>query len=84
MPDGWVTEILQFWFEEIAREVWFRKDEAFDQRLRERFLARHEHVAALPISNCVCDAHTAIAAVVALDQSHAICSVARREPSPDK
>jgi uncharacterized protein (DUF924 family) len=67
-PDGWVTEILQFWFEEIAREAWFCKDEAFDQRLRERFLAHHEHVAALPISNCVCEARTAIAAVVALDQ----------------
>jgi uncharacterized protein (DUF924 family) len=60
--------ILNFWVHEIPREVWFRKDELFDQRLRERFLARHEHVATLPTADCVGDAERAIAAVIALDQ----------------
>jgi uncharacterized protein (DUF924 family) len=64
----WIADILQFWFEEIPREAWFRKDEAFDRRLRERFLARHEHVAVLPIADCVRDRENALAAVIALDQ----------------
>lgn len=28
----WAADILRFWFEEIAREFWFKKDDAFDQR----------------------------------------------------
>ncbi len=68
MPERWVTEILHFWFVEIAREAWFRKDTAFDQRLRERFLPLHEQIAAQPICACLSDAHAAAAAVIALDQ----------------
>jgi uncharacterized protein (DUF924 family) len=64
----WIPDILNFWFDEIPRDAWFRKDELFDQRLRERFLSWHEHVAALPSADCVRDAETAIAAVIALDQ----------------
>src|SRR5215470_10359109 len=66
--DDWIAEILNFWFNEIPREAWFEKDELFDQRLRERFLPWHEHVAALPMAHCVQDAERAIAAVIALDQ----------------
>jgi uncharacterized protein DUF924 len=68
VPGDWVGDILHFWFDEIPREAWFGKDEAFDQRLRERFLAQHEHVAVLPVGNCVRDAETAMASVIALDQ----------------
>jgi uncharacterized protein (DUF924 family) len=68
VPGDWVGDILHFWFDEIPREAWFGKDEAFDQRLRERFLAHHEHVAVLPVGNCVRDAETAMASVIALDQ----------------
>jgi len=66
--DDWIADILHFWFDEISRDAWFQKDELFDQRLRGRFLARHEHVAALPTLDCVRDAERAIAAVIALDQ----------------
>ena len=66
--DDWIADILYFWFDEIPRDAWFQKDELFDQRLRGRFLARHEHVAALPTMDCVRDAERAIAAVIALDQ----------------
>jgi len=66
--DDWIADILHFWFDEISRDAWFQKDELFDQRLRGRFLARHEHVAALPTMDCVRDAERAIAAVIALDQ----------------
>ena len=64
----WAAYILGFWFEEIARELWFKKDDAFDQRLRERFLATYDHVAALPPEGYLRDAETAVAAVIVLDQ----------------
>ena len=32
------TQVIQFWFEECTPRQWFMKDEAFDTRLRERFL----------------------------------------------
>ena len=34
--------VLGFWFEETAPELWFRKDEAFDARIRARFGAACE------------------------------------------
>jgi len=64
----WAANILHFWFDEIPREAWFGKEEAFDQRLRERFLAHHEHIAVLPVADCVRAAETAMASVIALDQ----------------
>jgi uncharacterized protein (DUF924 family) len=64
----WIADILQFWFREIPREAWFGKDEAFDRQLHERFLAWYEHVAVLPIAECVRDRENALAAVIALDQ----------------
>ena len=42
----WAADILRFWFEEIDRELWFKKDDAFDPRPRERFLSTYHHVAA--------------------------------------
>src|SRR5262245_35965828 len=66
--DDLFADISNFWFVEIPREAWFQKDELFDQRLRQRFLARHEHVAAMPTADCVGNAEKAIAAVIALDQ----------------
>jgi len=38
------NEILAFWFEEIAPELWFKKDVDFDELIRRRFL--HWHTAA--------------------------------------
>jgi uncharacterized protein (DUF924 family) len=67
-PEDWTGHILNFWFDEIAREAWFQKDDLFDRRLRDRFLTRHEHVAALPTADCVSRTEMAIAAVIALDQ----------------
>jgi len=30
--------ILSFWFDEISKESWFRKDPDFDAMIRDRFL----------------------------------------------
>lgn len=31
------SDILEFWFEQTPKESWFKKDDAFDDALRERF-----------------------------------------------
>ena len=67
-PADWGREILQFWFAKIAPELWFKKDDAFDQLVRERFLAVHAHIADLPVEACLADAQKALAAIIALDQ----------------
>jgi uncharacterized protein (DUF924 family) len=69
MPGStWAEEVGRFWFEETAPEQWFRKDEAFDTLLRQRFAHTHEHVAALAPDACLGDPQTALAAIIVLDQ----------------
>ena len=65
---GWVGDVLRFWFEECVPEQWFKKDDAFDAALQERFGPVHRHVAALAHEDCVRDADTALAATIVLDQ----------------
>jgi uncharacterized protein (DUF924 family) len=66
-PD-WADGVLRFWFEECVPEQWFKKDDAFDRALGERFRVLHAAVAALPVEHCLADAQTALAAVLVLDQ----------------
>lgn len=35
------NEVLHFWFSEISPQLWFTKDEKFDERLRSLFLPIH-------------------------------------------
>ena len=37
MKESAIPKILTFWFEEITPQHWFKKDDAFDKELRERF-----------------------------------------------
>jgi uncharacterized protein (DUF924 family) len=67
-PPGWIDDVLGFWFESCKPEQWFKRDDALDETLRQRFLALHPAVAALPIADCVVDARTALAATIVLDQ----------------
>jgi len=39
------TEVIEFWFTEIDPSSWFKKDEDFDQKLRERFSVVHRSAA---------------------------------------
>ena len=34
-------KVIEFWFEEIDRSLWFKKDESFDALIRSRFSAIH-------------------------------------------
>jgi uncharacterized protein (DUF924 family) len=66
--DGYVDEVLRFWFDETSPKQWFEKDEAFDAEVRLRFLGVHEAVAAQPSEALLEDVRTARAAIVVLDQ----------------
>ena len=66
--DGWVGDVLEFWFEQTDPDQWFEKDPTFDANIRERFLGLHEILASRGNNGLLADAQTALAAVIVLDQ----------------
>jgi uncharacterized protein (DUF924 family) len=68
LPDPpWVPEVLRFWFEELTRQQWFRRDTAVDDRIRARFGALHERLVAQEHPD-VSSPASALATVLVLDQ----------------
>ena len=65
---AWVEQVLQFWFREMTREQWFKRDAAVDDRIRIRFLSLHDQVSAMPNEALLSDPRSALAAVIVLDQ----------------
>jgi len=60
---------LKFWFERTEPGQWFKKDLAFDARVREGFLVLHEALVSRGNNNgLLSDAYTALAAVIVMDQ----------------
>lgn len=68
MTSGWAGDVLEFWFQENTPEQWFKKDDAFDRAIRDRFMGLYERVAAASPESLLADAATARAAVIVLDQ----------------
>jgi uncharacterized protein (DUF924 family) len=66
--EGWVSDVLKFWFAESGPDRWFKKDPAFDETVRRRFLALHEALASSATDALVADAHKALATVIVFDQ----------------
>jgi uncharacterized protein (DUF924 family) len=66
--DGWVVDVLKFWFEQTEPDQWFEKDPTFDASIRERFLGLHEILVSRENNDFLANAHTALAAVIVLDQ----------------
>ena len=66
--DGWVGDVLKFWFEQTEPDQWFEKDPTFDASVRERFLGLHEIIVSRGNNGLLVDAQTALAAVIVLDQ----------------
>jgi uncharacterized protein (DUF924 family) len=64
----WVTAVLQFWFDELSHEQWFKVDPALDEQIRARFLTLHDRISGTPDENLLVDARTALAACIVLDQ----------------
>jgi len=64
---AWVTEVLDFWFEELGEAHWFAKNGGIDSRIRDRFLPLHQKLVAQ--DGCVSATPSALlAAVIVLDQ----------------
>ena len=59
--------VVEFW-KQAGFQKWFRKDEAFDQQFRERFLTAHEAAARGELEAWLDEPDAALALVLLLDQ----------------
>jgi uncharacterized protein (DUF924 family) len=64
---AWVTEVLEFWFDELGEAHWFAKSEEIDAQIRGRFLSLHERIVADAGSDATAQ-RPLLAAVIVLDQ----------------
>ena len=62
------VEILTFWFEDIDRSLWFKKDADFDRLLAERFGALHAQASLGELSAWRDTPQGRLAEVIVLDQ----------------
>lgn len=61
-------EILKFWFEEISQSQWFKKDDAFDQLISDRFSDVHSRAVRCELFNWRINAEGRLAEIIVLDQ----------------
>lgn len=61
-------EVLEFWFSDRVRPLWFNSNPEFDSELTERFLAAYLAAAAGALQEWENGAEGALALVIALDQ----------------
>ncbi|MDC7692145.1 DUF924 family protein [Vogesella indigofera] len=71
----WATQVVQFWFDgtdeaqlATSRSAWFRKDAAFDDAIRQRFLPLWQRAAAGELLPDPADAHAVLAWLIVADQ----------------
>jgi uncharacterized protein (DUF924 family) len=61
------ADVVAFW-RDAGPDAWFKKDAAFDDEIRRRYLATHEAAAAGQLSNWEHSADGALALLILLDQ----------------
>lgn len=61
-------EILHFWFEEISPAQWFKKDDEFDQMIKERFANVHAAAVRCELFKWRVDPLGRLAEIIVLDQ----------------
>jgi uncharacterized protein (DUF924 family) len=61
-------DIIRFWFEEIDKQSWFKKDADFDQMLMQRFGELHSQAEKSELYAWRSDAHGRLAEIIVLDQ----------------
>ncbi|MEX2130375.1 MAG: DUF924 family protein [Pseudohongiellaceae bacterium] len=61
-------EIIKFWFHDIDRSLWFKKDADFDALLRNRFLNIHRQASQGELYEWRKTAEGALAEIIVLDQ----------------
>jgi uncharacterized protein (DUF924 family) len=67
MQSDWAAQVRRYWFEELPTEAWFRKDDAVDAAIRERFGGWYEQLAQIRPQQLTTPLEC-IAAVIVLDQ----------------
>lgn len=60
--------VINFWFEEIDRSLWWKKDPRFDESIRDRFLDTHRAAALGETFNWRATAEGRLAEIIVLDQ----------------
>jgi len=63
-----VWDVLDFWFSERVRPLWFNSTPAFDRELTERFLTTYQAAAAGALDGWAATPEGALALVIVLDQ----------------
>jgi uncharacterized protein (DUF924 family) len=64
----WVSDVVNFWFEELPRAAWFEKSVAIDEAIRSRFLAPHSDLVARNGEIDRSNPLALLAAIIVLDQ----------------
>ena len=65
---AWVSDVLDFWFVELEKPQWFKKDDAVDAKIKQRFAAVHGEVSNLETASLTASPRIALAAIIVLDQ----------------
>ncbi len=63
-----IDTIINFWFEETTPEQHFKKDDVFDQLIREKFFSVYENIVDTNAADYRADANSYLAAILVLDQ----------------
>jgi len=66
--EEWIGDVIGFWFEELGRSRWFKKDAEVDTAIRGRFLLLYEVLSAWPAEDALASAQRALATALVLDQ----------------
>jgi uncharacterized protein (DUF924 family) len=66
--EAWIGDVLRFWFDELGRSAWFRKDADIDAAIRERFQLLYEVLSTWQAADALASADRALATVIVLDQ----------------
>ena len=62
------NDVLAFWFDELSPADWFKKDDALDSKIREKFDGLHKRAAACELNDWRESAEGALAEIIVLDQ----------------
>ncbi len=64
----WTSEVLQFWFAELQPADWFKRSDAVDAAIRQRFAALHQRLSTHTPAAAQLTPRRALATVITLDQ----------------
>ena len=68
VPENWVDDVLVFWFEELEPADWFKKSDATDTKIHDRFLKLYANIARMAAEDHLGSPRRALAAIIVLDQ----------------